>query len=205
MRERSRGHGSRDDMYDLALVEPGPLPPHERSWRHPSELGPTHHDVADEPKGHFPAFAFGALAVLAVAGRVIARTPRPTSNPIALSATTMPPATVRSPVATPAAGSAVTPTARAAGIPAGALLTSFAAFPHAVSSGPQLTIDGTEIAGREPADDEAVLVRTDAVTYQLPWGQLPLLDMPDGTVVFSVDGDLVAHVRDGAVIILAGD
>ena len=196
-------------MYDLALVEPGPLPPHERSWRHPSELGPTRRDVIDDPKGHLPAFAFGALAVLAVAGLVIAMTPRPASNPIALSATTMAPATVRSPAttptATPMAAPGVTPTARAAGIPAATLLTSFAAFPHAVSSGPQLTIDGTEIAAREPVADEAVLVRTDAVTYRLPWGQLPLLDMPDGTVVFSVDGDLVAHVRDGALVILAGD
>jgi hypothetical protein len=165
--------------------------------------------VVDDPKGHLPAFAFGALAVLAVAGLVIAMTPRPASNPIALSATTMAPATVRSPATsptvTPTAAPGVTPTARAAGIPAAALLTSFAAFPHAVSSGPQLTIDGTEIAAREPADDEAVLVRTDAVTYRLPWGQLPLLDLPDGTVVFGVDGDLVAHVRGGALVILAGD
>lgn len=192
-------------MYDLALVEPGPLPPHERSWRHPSELGPTRHDVVDDPKGRLPAFAFGALAVLAVAALVIAMTPRPASSPIALSATTMAPATVRAPAATPTAAPGVTPTARAAGISAAALLTSFAAFPHAVSSGPQLTIDGTEIAASEPADDEAVLVRTDAVTYRLPWGQVPLLDMPDGTVVFSVDGDLVAHVRGGALVILAGD
>jgi hypothetical protein len=190
-------------MYDLALVEPGPLPPHERSWRHPSELGPTRHDVVDDSKGHLPAFAFGALAVLAVAGLLIAMTPRPVSNPIALSATTMPPATVRSPSAT--TPPAVTPAAQPAGISAAALLTSFAAFPHAVSSGPQLTIDGTEIAEREPAADEAVLVRTDAVTYRLPWGQLPLLDLPDGTVVFGLDGDLVAHVRDGALVILAGD
>ena len=192
-------------MYDLALVEPGPLPPHERSWRHPSELGPTRHDVVDDSKGHLPAFAFGALAVLAVAGLLIAMTPRPASNPIALSATTMPPATVRAPAVSTAAAPAVTATARPAGISAATLLTTFAAFPHAVSSGPQLTIDGTEIAEREPADDEVVLVRTDAVTYQLPWGQLPLLDMPDGTVVFSVDGELVAHVRGGAMVILAGD
>jgi hypothetical protein len=191
-------------MYDLVFVEPGPLPPHERSWRHPSELGPTRHDVADDSKGRMPAFAFGALAVIVVAGLVIAVTPRPASNPIALSATTMPPLTVRSPATAPAVVSAAAPTARTSGIPVAALLTSFAAFPHAVSSGPQLTIDGTDIAEREPADDVAVLVRTDAVTYRLPWGQVPLLDMPDGTVVFSLDGELIAHVRDGALVILAG-
>jgi len=192
-------------MYDLALVEPGPLPPHERSWRHPSELGPTRLDVVDDSKSHLPAFAFGALAVLAVAGLLIAMTPRPASNPIALSATTMPPALVRSPAVSASTAPAVAPTAPTAGISAAALLTSFAAFPHAVSSGPQLTIDGTEIAEREPAGNEAVLVRTDAVTYRLPWGQLPLLDLPDGTVVFSVEGDLVAHVRGGDVVMLAGD
>ncbi len=191
-------------MYHLSFVEPGPLPPHERSWRHPSELGPTRHDVADDPRGRLPVFAFGALAVLAVAGLVIATTPQRSSNPVALSATTMAPAVVRAPSAAPAAEPAVTPTARAAGIPTGALLTSFAVFPHAVSSGPQLTIDGTEIADREPGPDDPVLVRTEAVTYRLPWGQVPLLAMPDGTVVFGVDGDLVAHVRGGTLVTLAG-
>lgn len=191
-------------MYDLAFVEPGPLPPHERSWRHPSELGPTRHDVIDDPRGRLPALAFGALAVLAVATLVVTMTPSRSSNPIALNATTMPPAAVRTPAPTATAEPAVTPTARASGIPAAALLTSFAAFPHAVSSGPQLTIDGTEIAVAEPDADEPVLVRTDAVTYRLPWGQVPLLAMPDGTVVFAVDGDLVAHVRGGTLVILAG-
>jgi hypothetical protein len=194
-------------LYDLALVEPGPLPPHERSWRHPSELGPTRHDLVDESGGHLAPFVFGALAVVAVAGLVITMTPRAVSNPVALSATTMPPAVV-SVVSAPDAGterSPSVPTAQPSGIPMGALLTSFAAFPHAVTSGPRLDLDGTGIAPGEPDATDVVLVRTDAVTYRLPWGQVPLLDMPDGTVVFTVEGDLLAHVRRGDLVVLNAD
>lgn len=189
-------------MYDLALVEPGPLPPHERSWRHPSELGPTRHDVVEEPGGHLAPFLFGALAVAAIAGLVISMTPRSASNPVALSATTMAPAVIAAPGGAPTPS---VPTARPSGIPMGALLTSFAAFPHAVTSGPRLDLDGTSIASGEPAADDVVLVRTAAVTYRLPWGQVPLLDMTDGTVVFTVDGDLLAHVREGDLVVLSAD
>lgn len=34
----ARGSGRPDHGYDLAFVERAPLPPHERSWRHPSEI-----------------------------------------------------------------------------------------------------------------------------------------------------------------------
>lgn len=88
---------------------------------------------------------------------------------------------------------------------AAALLTSFAAYPHAVTAGPQLDLDGSEIATREPASHEAVYVRTDAVTYRLHWGQVPLLAMPDGSVVFDRDGDLVAYVNNGDLIDLVDD
>lgn len=160
--------------------------------------------MADESGNHLAPFVFGALAVVAVAGLVIVMTPRAASNPVALDATTMPPAVVDPPAAdtTP---SPTVPTARPSGIPMGALLTSFAAFPHAVTSGPHLDLDGTGIAPGEPDDADVVLVRTDAVTYRLPWGQVPLLDMPDGTVVFTVEGDLLAHIRRGELVVLSVD
>ena len=160
--------------------------------------------MAEESGNHLAPFVFGALAVVAVAGLVVAMTPRAVTNPLALSATTMPPAVVS--VASAPGGSAPSvPTAQPAGIPMGALLTSFAAFPHAVTSGPHFDLDGTGIANGEPDADGVVLVRTDAVTYRLPWGQVPLLDMPDGTVVFTVDGDLLAHVRRGELVVLSAD
>lgn len=90
-------------------------------------------------------------------------------------------------------------------IPIGALLTSFAALPHAITSGPQLTLDGTAIATSLPDDHDIVLVRTEAVTYELPWGEVPHLDVPDGSIVFDGAGDLLAHVDDGVLVTLVGD
>ena len=190
-------------MYDLAFVEDGPLPPHERTWRHPSELGPTSADVNTGSHSHFAALAIGAVAVFAVAGLVVAMTPRGSNGPVALSSTTTPvaptepPAVVRTPTATSAGVSG-------SRIPVGALLTSFASFPHAITSAPQLTIDGTDIADHEPGDADVVYVHTDAVTYRLPWGQVANLAAPDGSVVFDADGDLLAHVSEGDVVMLVG-
>jgi hypothetical protein len=201
-------------LYDLAFVEHGPLPPHERTWRHPSELGPTKADVDAGPSHHVAALALGTLAVVAVAGLVIAMTPRTSSSPIALSATTTPVSALRSSDATTTPVSAASPTrvatSNSAGlstprIPIGALLTSFSAFPHAITSGPQLTLDGTGIATELPDVHDIVLVRTEAVTYQLPWGEVPFLDVPDGSVVFDRVGNLLAHVADGVLITLVDD
>ncbi len=197
-------------MYDLAFVEPGPLPPHERTWRHPSELGPTKADIEHGSSSHLAALAVGTLAVIAVAGLVVAMTPRTSSSPIALSATTAP---VSEPTSAPAGVGTVAATASvrvatAAGIPRipiGALLTSFSAFPHAITSGPQLTLDGTGVATRLPDDHDIVLVHTEAVTYELPWGEVPFLGMPDGSVVFDGAGALVAHVAGGELVTLVGD
>jgi len=201
-------------LYDLAFVEHGPLPPHERTWRHPSELGPTKADIETGSSNHLAALAIGALAVVAVAGLVIAMTPRTSSSPIALSATTTPVSALRSNDPPTVAVAATTPvrvaTAAASGIPApripiGALLTSFSAFPHAVTSGPQLTLDGTDVATRPPDDHDIVLVRTEAVTYELPWGEVPYLRVPDGSVVFDGDGALLAHVAGGRLVTLVDD
>ena len=186
-------------MYDLAFVEPAPLPPHERTWRHPSELGPTKADVERGSSNHLATLAVGTVAVIAVAGLVIAMTPRTSSSPLALSATTTPiSATATARVATAAASGV-------ARIPIGALLTSFSAFPHAITSGPQLTLDGTGVAARLPAGHDIVMVRTEAVTYELPWGEVPFLGMPDGSVIFDPAGARLAHVAGGELVTLVGD
>lgn len=195
-------------MYDLVLVEPGPLPPHERSWRHPSELGPTRLDLDDQSRRshtNFVALAGGAMAVLAVATMVVAMTPRTSGGPVALIATTTPISTrliVEPPTPTITGSSG----AEAVQVrPSTALLTSFAAFPHAVSSGPQLDLDGTDVAHESPRDDEMVFLRTEAVTYRLQWDEVRQLTVPDGSVVFDADGDLVARVSGGDLLSLVDD
>ena len=193
-------------MYDLVLVEHGPLPPHERSWRHPSELGPTRLDI-DEPHHHrhnsLLALAGGTIAVLAVATMVVAMTPRTSNGPVALSATTTP-ITVFAVIAPPSprvdssARSTTNVSAQAVA------LTSVAAFPHAITPGPQLDLDGTDIAAETPADSEMVFLRTEAVTYRLRWDEACQLTVPDGSVVFDTDGDLVARVEGGDLVSLVG-
>jgi hypothetical protein len=142
---------------------------------------------------------------MAVIGMVVAMTPRTSSSPVALNATTVP-ATVSTELITqPRTATASTAGFSGSRIPIGALLTSFASMPHAIASAPPLTLDGTAIAARLPRADELVLVRTDEVTYELPWGQVGFLMAPNGSVVFDADGALVARILDGRVVTIVGD
>jgi len=142
----------------------------------------------------------GTLAVLAVAAMVVAITPRASSGPVALSATTTP-ITLRATVEPPA-----TATVKSAQIrtPASALLTSFVAFPHAVTSEPELDLDGTAVADEMPADGDMVLLRTEAVTYRLQWDEVQFVNAPDGSVVFDTAGDVLARVAGGELVTLVG-
>jgi hypothetical protein len=209
----ARGRHDLAALYDLVFVEPGPLPPHERTWRHPSELGPTRLDVDESAvRSHVSllTLAGGTMAVLAVAALVIAMTPRTSGGPVALSATTTP-ITARAVVVAPSS-TITAPTVTAAPPPElievrsrTALLTSFVAFPHTVTPGPQLDVDGTDVADGAPADDDLVFLRTEAVTYRLSWGEAQQMPVPDGSVVFDADGDLVARVSDGDLLSLVDE
>lgn len=144
------------------------------------------------------------MAVLAIASMVVAMTPRTSSGPVALSATTTP-ITARAIVEPPTPTVDGTQAATRQPAPRTALLTSFAAFPHAVTSGPQFVLDGTDVAQQPPADDEMVFLRTEAVTYELRWDDAQQLSVPDGSVVFDADGDLVARVDAGELLSLVGE
>lgn len=80
--------------YDFAFVEHGPLPPHERTWRHPSELAAEQHARARSetagPTTRVFAFTTGTLGLLAVGMLVLAVTPGRSPAPVAISATTSP-------------------------------------------------------------------------------------------------------------------
>jgi len=150
------------------------------------------------------ALAGGTMAVLAVAAMVVAMTPRSASGPVALSSTTTP-ITVRAvvdPPETASVGSAAPSTLRSPLTARTALSTSFVAFPHAITPGPQLDVDGTEVADTAPDGDDTVFVRTEAVTYQLTWDLAQLMHVPDGSVIFDADGDLVARVSEGDLLSL---
>ncbi len=80
--------------YDLGVVERGPLPPHERTWRHPSELAAEERAVlraqAAAPSTRAFALTTGTLGLLAVGVLIMTVTPRRQESPIAISATTSP-------------------------------------------------------------------------------------------------------------------
>jgi hypothetical protein len=88
--------------YDLASVERGPLPPHERTWRHPSELAAEERAAARAeaaaPSTRVFAITTGTIGLLAVGVLILTVSPRRQESPIAISATT-------SPVAATTAGS----------------------------------------------------------------------------------------------------
>ena len=66
-------------------------------------------------------------------------------------------------------------------------------------------LDGAAVADETPADDDLVFLRTDAVTYHLNWDDAQQLSVPDGSVVFDADGDLVAHMSAGELVSLVDD
>lgn len=151
------------------------------------------------------ALAGGTLAVMAVAVMVVAMTPRTSTGPIALSATTTP---IITRATVQAAESPAPPAARAQSLKLrtnDTLLASFSAFPHSVTRVPQLDLDGTSVADELPADDDPVLVRTEAVTYEMQWLHAQSMSAPDGSVVFDLDGELVAHVAGGELVSLVDD
>lgn len=80
--------------YDFVFVEPGPLPPHERTWRHPSEVAAEEHAIlraeTAPTTSRFLAMATGTLGLVAVGLLMLAVTPRPAESPIAISVTTTP-------------------------------------------------------------------------------------------------------------------
>ncbi len=157
------------------------------------------------------ALAGGTLAVLAVAALVVAMTPRTSSGPVALSATTTPitaravieppPSAPSTPGADPSLSAGTSSSIQRPPV----LLTSFVASPHAVTPGPQLDVDGTDVAAAAPTDDDIVFVRTEAVTYSLRWDVAMEMSMPEGSVVFDADGDLVARVSNGDLLSLVDD
>jgi hypothetical protein len=75
-------------------VERAPLPPHERAWRHPSELAAANRAAlsADEPSSTSRTIALvgGAAGVLAVALLVLTLAPRRNDTPVAVSSTSSP-------------------------------------------------------------------------------------------------------------------
>lgn len=73
-------------------MEPGPLPPHERAWRHPSELAAeqraVHLSEATPRSTRILALTTGAAGLLAIGALMVTITPRGVESPVAIASTT---------------------------------------------------------------------------------------------------------------------
>ena len=187
---------------------PAPLPPHERAWRHPSELAASTVEV-EEPVGGSRALvlATGLAAVMLAAVMVVALTPPRSNAPTAVSATTLPAITsqLRSSAVQGADQSPTTRDSEAVRIDRMTMSRDNAltliGFPNAVSAAPA-DPDAFDVSKRLPQDGERVYVLTESHTYAVSWSRIDGLIAPDGSVVVTVDGDLVAMLVDGILRIL---
>jgi hypothetical protein len=143
------------------------------------------------------AAASGALALMLIVAIVVTATPSASNAPTALSATTNPV------VAFAATSLDRSESTRHTIAPAQALvMISMSAIPNEIASAPQLSIELPAVAARLPKASETVMIQTADVTYRCTWGDVELLEMPDGTMVADDRGALVAHVDEGEVVAL---
>jgi hypothetical protein len=147
------------------------------------------------------AFASGALAIVMITASVVTATPQ-SSQQAAFSATTLPPFVTSPPGP---ATTAEAPNRIGSAVQLAEpklLLASFTPIPNEIASAPQVATDEPEIADEMPATDDSVMAQTEDVTYHCTWEQIHLIDLPDGTVVVDVHGDLIAHVEGGDLVAL---
>lgn len=182
-------------------MEDAPFPPHERTWRHPSELGPTL-EVIEASSGRSRALAFssGAIAAVLVAVMVVSITPRGSSSPSAVSATTIPPASVQLRSVSQAAPTVETVRIERRGLSKGPAVALTGA-PNAISSAPTIGSANLAVALRLPADESRVIILTNSFTYNVAWGELDQLVLPHGSIVITIDGELLATFVDEKLLL----
>lgn len=203
-----REQGTLDPNYDLLLVDRAPLPPHERTWRHPSELGPTRLDIDTGGHGKIAILASGTVAVMMVAALVVAVTPRST-NPLAVSATTAP-SSGRTIQAAAGAGEAEPggeiDVAFAVSAVRSTRIASFTAIPNAIVAVPaeMTSVGRSREAAPATLPDLAdkVLVLTDEFAYEVPWSDVALMSFARADVL-AHDGSIVARFVDGHLVVTA--
>ncbi|MEP1126441.1 MAG: hypothetical protein ABJH68_21360 [Ilumatobacter sp.] len=188
---------------------PAPLPPHERAWRHPSELATATAVGLDTPVngGRAVVLATGVAAVMMAAVMVVALTPPRATAPSAMSATTLPALTVQV-RATATQGTdraTAAQDADAVRIDRSTLTRdsalSLVGSPGAVSAAPS-DPSLLDVAERAPDGAETVYVISRSRTYSLDWSQIDRLVAPDGSVVVDADGQLLATFVAGQLIVL---
>ncbi len=209
----ARCHRTARDGYALVFVEPAPLPPHERRWRHPSEFGPSADEIAFDQRVarsnvRVVTIATGALTAALVATLVVTLTPRRPPAPTAMSATTLPAASVV------VQGDGIAALSQASDRRVAEVRVdrrSLAPSTPIALTGAPLSVAATPLS--QPSDDAdvadvppdgaaIVIVLTSTHAYQVSWDEVDLVDAPDGSVVVTTDGELVAAFDGGELHVL---
>ncbi|MET0458212.1 MAG: hypothetical protein ABW195_03125 [Ilumatobacteraceae bacterium] len=194
-------------------MDRAPLPPHERPWRHPSELGPIAEHEPTTTGGKALIVTSATLGLLLVGVLAVAMTPDHSSSPEAVASTIsglrQVPASAEAleqpelPLVTPLGddGWAVTTMSALAGrsgsvtarLPSGAevqaeIITTDRSTGLTVVSVPALA--GYELAADEPAPTDTVYVHGDP-PQTVTITELASLDVAEATPVLDADGDLI--------------
>jgi hypothetical protein len=185
--------------YSLIPVDSAPLPPHERTWRHPSEMGAPVVEVEPSSSARVMALVGGTLAVALVAALVITLTPRQTTTTTAISVTTVPAASALQEAANTAVAAAESiRTTR---------LSGATAIPNAIADVPSaafrsLPSDGsTEDRAVLPDLEDQVTVLTEQFAYSVAWRDVGRLDLAEIAIVVDDEGTIVARIDDGRLIV----
>lgn len=184
---------------------PAPIPPHERAWRHPSEIGPTAADLRRDPSGRWLVLSAGALTAALAVGVIVSLTPRATPSPAAVSATTIavtvPPAQVQVRASALAEPSPATVRLERPGVTRDRVQTLSGA-PAAIAATHVDDPAKLDLAVRPPEPGDPVVVLTVTHAYDVMWDDVASMSAPDGTVVVTPGGALVAAFVSGELRLL---
>jgi hypothetical protein len=191
-------------------VDRAPLPPHERPWRHPSELGPPEHEPTST-RGRVLIVTTATLSLLLVGALALSMTPGQGPGPIAVGSTTAEastrPAALEQPglpMVTPlgdegygvtTAGAAGGSRARmAARLPSGAVVDVYIVRRDEASGVTLVSLptrtSGYELAASRPAPSDTVVVQA-REPIVVAMVDIAGLDVAEGTPVLDDQGDLV--------------
>lgn len=194
-------------------MDRAPLPPHERPWRHPSELGPPEHEPTSTG-GRVLILTSATVSLLLIGLLALSMTPTRGTAPAAVASTTTaieqttsrPVALERPavPVVTPlgddgwgittAEGARARSGRMAARLPWGDVIDVHVVR-HDEESGVTLVSlptrpDGYDLADEHPAPTDTVLVQADEPIV-VALHEIARLDVAEGTPVLDAEGDLI--------------
>jgi hypothetical protein len=150
--------------------------------------------------------ATGTAAALLAVVLVVALSPMHSTSPTAISATTLPPAIVQLENSSSQIGAAVEPTEGLVRMARNSVTRDNAlalvGAPNAISAAPVGDAQDFDVASALPEPSERVIVLTRSHAYRVAWNDIDRIAAPDGSIVVTLDGALVAAFVSGELRLL---